>query len=185
MSAQGTLVSLALCLGVAGFGVYEYGSWLEKQKAQAVLAATQAADAARAAQALKSLAAQDKLSQDNAVAEAKGQARIVVQTQTLTKEVPTYVTVTQDRSDCVPWGVVRVLDAAVLGVDPAQLRLPAGATDDTCSPVKASDLARSVAGNYGTAAQNAEQLNALEADIAARLKLANSGGVQDTSHPQK
>ncbi len=49
----------------------------------------------------------------------------------------------------------------------------AGEFVNPCSAVKASDLARSVAGNYGTARQNAEQLNQLIADIRERLRIAN------------
>lgn len=104
--------------------------------------------------------------------EVAAQAKIVVRYRTIVKEVPTYVTVQQDARGCVSWGLVRLLDAAALGVDPSTLDLPSDVTDDTCTTLKASDLAASVAGNYGVAAANAEQLDALEADIKARVAVA-------------
>lgn len=107
-----------------------------------------------------------KITEEAAVAEAKVQQQIVVQTLTLTREVTRYV---KDTSTCVTFGLVRVLDAAALGVDPADLPLPAGQSDDACAPVTASALAGSVATNYGTARQNAEQLNRLEATVLELL----------------
>lgn len=93
-------------------------------------------------------------------------------TITLIQKVPTYVTQKQDVA-CVSYGLVRVLDAAVSGADPADLELPAGQSDDACSPVKPSDLARSVAGNYGVASQNAEQLNSLIVSVKERTDAYN------------
>jgi hypothetical protein len=62
----------------------------------------------------------------------------------------------------VPFGVVRVYDAAILGADPAALSLPAGQSDDTASPVSASLLAANAAENYAACRANAEQLKRLE-----------------------
>lgn len=109
-----------------------------------------------------------------AVAEASAQERIVYRTNETIKEVPRYVTVVQDRA-CIGYGLVRVLDAAAQGLSPESLQLPAGQSDDACSPVAPSALAMSVAGNYGIARQNAQQLDALSADIRAREAIA---GVQ-------
>jgi hypothetical protein len=62
---------------------------------------------------------------------------------------------------CISWGLVRVLDAAALGVSPDDLSLPAGKSDDTCSPFTAAQLAVSVVSSFGAARANADQLNAL------------------------
>lgn len=62
---------------------------------------------------------------------------------------------------CVTYGLVRVLDGAVFGVTASSLRLPASVSDDTCAPVAADALARSVAANYGRAKLNAQQLDGL------------------------
>lgn len=137
-----------------------YNALVAKQAKAQVAAVTQAAAAQK-----KLDAAGTKASTTDAVA----QQQIVTRTVTLTKEVPVYVTRAQDqaadapgaRPGCVSYGVVRVLDAAVLGVSPSSLALPAGKSDDDCSPVDPSALAAGVAGNYGVAQQNAQQLNDL------------------------
>ena len=113
-----------------------------------------AVEEARAAQA-----AQDKIALTAAVAEAAAQEKIVTITNTITKEIPSHV---KDSGPCITYGLVRVLDGAASGRDPDTLALPTGKSDDACSPVKASDLAQSVADNYGAARQNSEQLTALQ-----------------------
>lgn len=126
------------------------------------------ATAAQAATA-KALATQtlvDTYTQADAVAEATAQHNIITRTHTVTKEIPIYVTVEQDRAVCVPYGFVRVLVSAERGVSAASLDLPAGQSDDACTGLKLSDLAAAVAADYGAANQNAEQLNALIADVA-------------------
>ena len=69
-----------------------------------------------------------------------------------------------------------MLNAAAEGRDPADYQLPAAVSDESCTALTNADVAASVVGNYGIARQNAEQLNALEADIAARVAAANAGG---------
>ena len=113
-----------------------------------------AVEEARAAQA-----AQDKIALTAAVAEATAQEKIVTINQVITKEIPSHV---KDSGPCITYGLVRVLDGAASGRDPDTLALPTGKSDDACSPVKASDLAQSVADNYGAARQNSEQLTALQ-----------------------
>lgn len=103
-----------------------------------------------------------------AKAEAAAQVKIVYRTKTLIKEIPRYVP--SAPVDCVTWGLVRLHDAAVLHVDPASLPLPAGLTDGSCSPFTDAQFMAGVIANYGVADANAEQLDALEADIAAREK---------------
>lgn len=142
---------------------------LELQYAQAE---TKAVEQAKAVQA-----AEDKVSLDAAVAEAAAQQKIVTVTQTITKEVVRHV---KDHSDCITYGLVRVLDAGVYGADPDSLPLPAGKSDDACAPVTASSLATAILNNYGLARANAEQLNALEAWVKATIH-ASSGST--TSGP--
>lgn len=93
------------------------------------------------------------------------QVKIVTRTRTLLQKVNVYVPVS---TPCVPWGVVRLHDAAVLGVDPSTLQLPAGQSNDSCSGVAASSLVAVVVANYGAAQQNAKQLDDLEADLNGR-----------------
>lgn len=96
---------------------------------------------------------------------AAAQTRIVTRYVTLTKEIPAHV---PPSSPCVPWGVVRLHDAAVLHLDPGSLQPPAGQPDDACSDVAPRAFVDAVVANYGTADANAEQLNALEANLAER-----------------
>ena len=102
--------------------------------------------------------------------EAVAQAAIVVKTRTITKEITRYVPSKAPVSGvpCITVGMLRVHDAAVAGVDPGDILPPAGSADAACSTVAPSDFMAGVVANYGVAAANAEQLNALEADVTAR-----------------
>jgi hypothetical protein len=62
---------------------------------------------------------------------------------------------------CIPYGFVRLHDAAVLRVAADSLALPAGKSDNSCSPFTATQLAEAIIGNYNRAIHNANQLNAL------------------------
>lgn len=90
------------------------------------------------------------------------QGEITTRTIINLKEVTRYVHETKIVG-CITYGFVRVLDAQVHGVSPADLPLPAGLTDDACAPVDAVALANSIVANYGAAKANAEQLNSLAA----------------------
>lgn len=105
--------------------------------------------------------AADKITLNAAIAEAKAQAAVTARTITLTKEIPVYVTAEAERRACVPVGVVRLLDAFALGVDPATLSGAAADADDACAPIKAADFSARLLANYAAARANAEQLNAL------------------------
>lgn len=102
--------------------------------------------------------------------EQVARVRLVYRYRTLVKEIPIHVPTSVP---CIPWGVVRLHDAAVLGVDPASLPTPAGEPDDACSDVSPRSFVTTVIANYEAAEQNAQQLNALEADLAAREAAAN------------
>lgn len=132
------------------------------------------AEAKAQAAAAANTQAQAALSQETGTAEALAQQSIEGQTRTIIREVPRYVTVHQDAVGCITWGMLRVHDAAAIGVDPGALVPPAGQSDDACSPIEPSDFAAAVAGNYAVARANAEQLNALAADVAQRVALANA-----------
>ena len=96
---------------------------------------------------------------------AISQAKIVVCYRTLIQKVPIYVT---SAAPCIPWGLVRLHDAAILHVDPSALPLPAGQSDGSCSDVTAAALVAGVLANYSAAEANAQQLTDLQADLAAR-----------------
>lgn len=152
------------------------GSWITNELAQAKAnrlelaqqkAYDKAVDAARKAE--RTQAEKDFTAEKSAL---QRQRQTTTRYVKLTKEVPVYVTEIQDRA-CVPYGIVRVLDAAALGSDPAALELPAGQSDDACSPLKPSDLARGILHNYEVAQQNAQQLDALIASVVERTDAFN------------
>lgn len=80
---------------------------------------------------------------------------------TIIKEVPVYVDREADRACVVPVGFVRVHDGAVANVpvgDP-------GDSDAAPSGIALSAVAATIAGNYTTCHENAEQLIALQARV--------------------
>lgn len=78
---------------------------------------------------------------------------------TITKEVPVYVTAKADAACPVPVGFVRVHDAAAQGLP---LDQSAGDPDAIAPGVTLSSVAGTVAGNYTTCHETAEQLTALQ-----------------------
>lgn len=144
---------------------------LDAGKYEALVAANQRAVAIATQKAKDIQAATDKIALDDAVAEAKAQQQIVVQHDYVTQEIPHYVPV---HVACITYGIVRLLDAASLGSDPANAPIPAGKSDDACSPVTARQLAASVLANYATALANAEQLNALEGWVRQTVAASSS-----------
>lgn len=112
-------------------------------------------------------AAQDQIALNSAVDEATAQQKIVTQIQTIEKEVIKHV---PDTTNCITYGVLRVLDASARGVDPDSVPLPTGQSDGTCAGVTPSTLVTIIADNYGAARANAEQLAALQAFILNAVK---------------
>jgi len=94
--------------------------------------------------------------------------RAEAQIRIIEKEVPAYVSAKTDRGCTVSWGVVRLLDAAANGNDPAWLRdrIAPGQPDDAASDVSLSEMVALLAGNLGAARLNALQLEHLQAAVA-------------------
>lgn len=88
---------------------------------------------------------------------------IQVQTRTIVKEVPTYVTAQTDAECWVPVGLVRVFNAAATGADPATVTDPAGRPDAAASGINCSEVAAAVAESFGAARSNAAELTGLQA----------------------
>ncbi|MBU9490289.1 hypothetical protein [Burkholderia multivorans] len=80
---------------------------------------------------------------------------------TIIKEVPVYVDREADRACVVPLGFVRVHDAAAANVPVGH----PGSTDAAAAGVALSAVAATVADNYTTCHENAEQLIALQARV--------------------
>jgi hypothetical protein len=153
------LFRLFVYAGIAAAGAWAAHHWDEGEIADLKLAQSQAQTRAVLAQA-KIVRAQDAVSLAAAVTEASAQQKIADEAHLIPKEIRIHVP--SASRICIPFGLVRVLDAATTGADPAGLPLPAGQSDAGCAPVDAAALAQSVAGNYVTARANAEQLSALQ-----------------------
>ena len=81
---------------------------------------------------------------------------------TIIKEVPIYVPVQADAACTINRGFVRLHDAAAAG----ELPEPARDTDAAAAGVALSAVAGTVAANYQTCHENAEQLRALQAWVS-------------------
>lgn len=144
-----------------------YAPQLAGAKAQVAAAATQS-------KAVK--AAQAAITRIDQPAEEKAQAQIIEHTKVIIRKVPVYVSASPSPPvGCVTNGMLRLHDAAVLNIDPADLRPPAGQPDAACSTTSPADFMAAIANNYSTALSNAEQLDSLEADVTSRIEAAASG----------
>lgn len=162
---QGLLISAAVAAFLSGAGAWKITHTYDAAKLAKTELGYRTAELQARVEAAAEQAQEDKIVEAAAVAEASRQEAVTVHTLNLIHEVPQYVMVTKDQP-CIPLGFVRLLDASVLGIDPASLPLPAGKSDDACSDVDPTALAKSIIANYGTAEANAEQLNALRQSIS-------------------
>lgn len=112
----------------------------------------------------------------SAAADKAGFLRGKAQAQTIyiKGKVPDYVTAKTDVTFPLPCGLIRLHDAAALGVDPETLGNPAGLADDAACPVKASALASLIVDNYGLDHEKDAQIIGLQ-DLARGLAEAISG----------
>lgn len=149
---------------IAGYLVHHYDS-----AAYTKLQLAQVEANLKAVQEAKDLQAkQDKAAIDAAVAEAKAQQDIAANQNQIRQELPNYVS---SHTTCVTYGIVRLLNAA-LGRYDLSLPTPAGKPNDACAPITADQFTGDVIDNYILAVENAEQLNALEAEIRTATSLA-------------
>ncbi len=116
-------------------------------------------------------AAQQQTLQATAIRERQAQATVKVVTEyvdrvrvvrekgdTIIKEVPVYVPVQADAACTINRGFVRLHDAAAAG----ELPEPARDADATPAGIALSAVAGTIAANYQTCHENAEQLRALQ-----------------------
>jgi hypothetical protein len=172
------LLKLLLPAIAFGGGLYVAHHWDAGDVAalQTKIATIQRDDARAKAVALAAAADHmrraDAISLNGAIAEATAQQKLADEKSTIGREVRRHVA--SNSRLCVPFGLVRVLDAASVGADPDALSLPAGQSDDSCAPAAADALAANVAANYAAARSNAEQLNALQAWVKAEADASGS-----------
>jgi hypothetical protein len=133
------------------------------------LGARDLADARAQAAALTARQAQINAGEAAAKTHAVAQAATESQIQTVLKEVPVYVTPKAAAACVLPWGFVRLLDAAASGADPADVRarVAPGQSDDAASDVGLPEALALLAADLGAARQSASQLEQLEKAVAA------------------
>jgi hypothetical protein len=91
-------------------------------------------------------------------------------TKTIIQKVPVYVTAKADAACPIPNGFVRLHDAAA--EDSMQFPANASSVDGQSSEVKLSDVASTIAGNYGICHANAEKLTALQDWVKGQAEAA-------------
>ena len=122
----------------------------------------------RAAQAaVHAVQHQAGASQSIAVRDQRGQDQVRTITRRLIERIPVYVTPKIDRAFPLPWGLVRVHDAAARGDDLSAFAEGAGEPDDAASDVRASEAAAVIAGNYGDCRADRRRLADLQAWVRA------------------
>lgn len=146
------LVALAaLGLVLVGFGWVKGASHVQAQW-----------DAAVHQQTLQGAAIRERQAQATVkvVTEYVDRVRVVREKgDTIIKEVPVYVSVQADAACTINRGFVRLHDAAAAG----ELPEPVGDADAAAAAIALSTVAGTVAANYRTCHENAEQLIALQA----------------------
>lgn len=143
-------VKIYIAVALVGLAVGFSGAW----KARDLMAAGASAkalkvEAGQLRAALRVTAAQQQIASDIGRQAAEERVRIEYRTRTLIREVPTYVTPEIDARFDLAVGLVRLHDAAALGVDVSAVPDPAGRADDQAADVAASDFGAAVVENYG------------------------------------
>lgn len=150
----------AFALGFTGGYTYAWSrqeATIQRMRADEAKRQTAAVEAALAHER-----ATRKITESVESSAAAVQERVRIVYRTITRKIPVHVTPEIDRRYPLPCGLVRVLDASAAGVDPDQVSCGPGVADDAPSDVTASEAGQNIAGNYGDARHNAEQLSALQ-----------------------
>lgn len=153
------LALAALGLALVGFGWVKGAGHVQAQW-----------DTAVQQQALHAAAIRERQAQATVkvVTEYVDRVRIVREKgDTIIKEVPVYVPIQADVACTINRGFVRLHDAAAAG----ELPEPAGDADAAASDIALSAVAGTVAANYRSCHENAEQLRALQAWVGQMLAL--------------
>jgi hypothetical protein len=144
---------------LVGGGLKAQIAGLQQRVAARDLADAKAQSAALAARATLADAANDQ-----ARLHAASDQAIQTQIQTVIRKVPVYVSEKSNGACVLPWGAIRLLDAAASGADIGDVAaaIAPGQPDDAASDVSLSEAVALLAADLGIARQNADQLGHLE-----------------------
>jgi len=160
-------LKLAAYLIVAAslFGSGFYTAWHYKSLEE------RAAVADAAVAVVKTTDAQSAVTESVGASTAVAETKVVTVTKTILKKVPVYVTKEADAHCIIPVGFVRLHDAAANGVP--SLPDTSGKPDDAASGVELSDIASTVADNYGTYNEVKAQLEGLQSWVKQQQEINN------------
>lgn len=156
------LALAALGIALVGFGWIKGAGHVQAQWDAAIQKQTLQAAVIRERQAQATVKVVTQYVDRVRVVRAKG--------DTIIQKVPVYVPVQADAACTINRGFVRLHDAAAAG----ELPEPARDTDAAPAGLALSAVAGTVAANYRTCHENAEQLRALQAWIGEMARFANT-----------
>jgi hypothetical protein len=146
-------IALGLAAAIAGFaGGWKVHDWRDA-----------ASELAAARNAVTVVQHQAAVGLQVAVASQQAQDHVRIVTRTLIEKVPEYVTPAADARYPLPWGFVRLHDAAVAGVDLPAVAAGPDRPDDAPSDVAASTAAAVIVSNYGDCHADQDRLAAFQA----------------------
>lgn len=163
---KGLAIACAVSLALGAFGGWTVNGWRLQGRIDRIEKSY--AEASRLAEE-RARKAERKAAEASAEADQKAVEiveRIRVETRTITKEVPVYVSPEVDTRFALPAGLVRLHDHAATG-DLSGLSDTARDPDAASgfaepSPVKASEFGTAIVENYGTCRADQARLNALQ-----------------------
>lgn len=169
MGKLGSILAVIAALGAA-LGLYGAGRKAGADACEAQHLAKLAA-AQREAARLSDLRGQITADVDRLHQEKAEQIRVVY--RTIYREIPNALTPETDARYPLPHGLVRLHDAAALGVPPVPD--PSGIPDDEPSPVAASQLAGVIVDNYENCNSALARLVALQGWVRSQAAVDSSG----------
>jgi len=109
-----------------------------------------------------------KAGDDAAAAHAAAQTANANLQAEINRKVTTYVSPKSDAACVMPWGAVRLLDAAASGSDPSAVaaRVAPGVSNDSTSDVTLSEAITLLTDDLSIARDNADQLKQLQAAVS-------------------
>jgi len=151
------MCKLWLLPGVAALVAAFAGGWMAhgRRDGATLLHSAQAA--------VRNVQRQAATSQAIAVRDQRAEDRVRTITRRLIEKVPVYVTPQIDRAYPLPWGFVRLHDAAVRGDVLSAAAQGPGRPDDAPSDAAASEAASVIVSNYGGCRGDRQRLADLQA----------------------
>ncbi|HTH15737.1 MAG TPA: hypothetical protein VL974_03725 [Magnetospirillum sp.] len=154
-------LALGLLIGLAAGGWFG-ADWKEGQFAKSAAKQVQGE--------LVEVQHRDLITQDAGQAAAEHKQTIQVITKTIVKEVPRYVSAKTDAACVIPYGTIRLLDAAARGVP--LVPDASGKSDGDPSGVPLSAVVSAAAEDLGTGNETRQQLIDLQAWVRAQQAVA-------------